>query len=371
MKPSRITLGVFLLVVSFSVPAFAQDSDEWLTDFSKRTVSLDELIAGGPSRDGIPPIDEPRFESVAEADKWLSKREPVAIVEMNGAVKAYPLQILIWHEIVNDQVGTVPVVVTFCPLCNTALAFDRRFDGQVLDFGTTGYLRHSDLIMYDRQTETWWQQATGEGIAGLYAGERLDFVGSPVVSWDMFKQQYPTGRVLSRDTGFPDYAERYGRNPYVGYDEPGSSPWAFFRARRDNRLQAKERVVAIEFSGETRAYPYSGLREKRVINDRAGGVDIVVFWTHGTASALDSERISKGRDVGTAGVFERAIETEALTFEPAETGLFRDKETGSIWNVLGHAVSGPLAGQRLVPVHHGTHFWFAWAVFRPGTRVIR
>ena len=143
-----------------SASACAQDADTWSTDFSKRTVPMEELMAGGPSKDGIPAIDHPKFETVTQADRWLGKRKPVAVVEINGKAKAYPLQILIWHEIVNDVVGETPVVVTFCPLCNTTLAFDRRFDGRVLDFGTTGYLRHSDLVMYDRQTETWWQQST-------------------------------------------------------------------------------------------------------------------------------------------------------------------------------------------------------------------
>ncbi len=309
MRPSPVPLGTILLLALASTAACGQDDGVWQTDFANRTVPMEELVSGGPSKDGIPPIDEPRFETVGEADRWLAKREPVAVVEMNGDAKAYPLQILIWHEIVNDEIGGIPVSVTFCPLCNTALAFDRRFDGRVLDFGTTGYLRHSDLVMYDRQTETWWQQATGEGLVGEYAGERLDFVGSPLVSWETFKKQYPRGKVLSRDTGYPDYADRYGRNPYVGYDAPGSSPWRFFQATSDDRLLPKERVVAVEFDSEARAYPFSSLRDELVVHDEVNGIEIVVFWTPGTASALDSESIADGRDVGTTGVFERKVDT--------------------------------------------------------------
>ena len=354
-----------------SASACAQDADTWSTDFSKRTVPMEELMAGGPSKDGIPAIDHPKFETVTQADRWLGKREPVAVVEINGKAKAYPLQILIWHEIVNDVVGETPVVVTFCPLCNTTLAFDRRFDGRVLDFGTTGYLRHSDLVMYDRQTETWWQQATGEALIGEYAGSSLTFIGSPVVSWGEFKAQYPAGTVLSRDTGRPDYADTYGRNPYVGYDAAGSSPWGFFSGKNDDRLPAKERVVALELDDETRAYPFSSLSEKRVVKDRIGDRHIVVFWAPGTASALDSAMIGSGRDVGATGVFDRVLDGRRLDFEAHGERQFRDTETGSIWNVLGFATGGPLVGRRLNPINHGNHFWFAWAVFKPETKVVR
>lgn len=354
-----------------SASAHAQDTDIWSTDFSKSTVPLEELMAAGPAKDGIPAIDSPKFETVQQADAWLKEREPVAVVEMGGEAKAYPLQILIWHEIVNDVVGDIPVVVTFCPLCNTTLAFDRRFDGQVLDFGTTGYLRHSDLVMYDRQTETWWQQATGEALVGEHAGRDLTFMSSPVVSWADFKNQHPTGSVLSRDTGYPSYSDRYGHNPYVGYDAPKSSPWAFFKGKRDDRLPAKERVVAVELDQEARAYPFSVLSERLVVEDEIRGRHIVILWTPGTASALDSAMISDGRDVGATGVFDRELDGKRLRLEPLGKNRFRDKETGSTWNVLGYAIAGPLVGRRLTPINHGNHFWFAWAVFKPETQVVR
>jgi hypothetical protein len=351
--------------------AVAQDADVWSTDFSKHIVPLEELLAAGPSKDGIPAIDHPEFETVQQADRWLNRREPVAVVEIGGQAKAYPLQILIWHEIVNDVVGDVPVVVTFCPLCNTTLAFDRRFDSLVLDFGTTGYLRHSDLVMYDRQTESWWQQATGDALVGEHAGRSLTFIGSPVVSWGEFRDQYPAGMVLSRDTGFPSYTDRYGNNPYVGYDAASSPPWAYFRGKSDDRLPAKERVVAVELDKETRAYPFSVLSKRGVIEDKIRGRHIVVLWAPGTASALDSATISSSRDVGATGVFDRELDGKRLRLEPLGESRFRDKESGSTWNVLGYAIAGPLAGRRLTPINHGNHFWFAWAVFKPETKVVR
>ena len=184
----------------------------WETDFSRHTVPFNEIFSGGPGRDGIPPLDDPKFVTPDQADEWLGDLEPVIAFELNGEAKAYPLQILTWHEVVNDVVGGEPVVVTFCPLCNSAVAFERTLNGVVHDFGVSGNLRNSDLIMWDRQTETWWQQLTGEGIVGELAGQMLTFLPAPIISWADFKAAHPASQVLSRDTGFD---REYGRNPYV------------------------------------------------------------------------------------------------------------------------------------------------------------
>ena len=370
VAPLRLRLPLALACLCVVTRAVtAQSKDDWQTDFSKHTVPLDEIVSGGPPKDGIPAIDHPRFVSVRIADEWLDDREPVVILTVGTIAKAYPLQILMWHEIVNDIVGDVPVAVTYCPLCNTALGFDRRFDEQVLDFGTTGRLRHSDLVMYDRQTETWWQQATGEGIVGRYAGRALTFVSAPTVSWKAFKQQYPNGSVLSRDTG---YQRSYGRNPYAGYDNPQGGPiQRFFRGKADDRLSAMERVVAVQQGPATAAYPFSVLSRKRVINDTLAGHPIVVLWVPGMASAVDAGEIAAGRDVGSSGVFSQRVGTRTLRFEPVGNGTFRDTETSSLWTILGLAIDGPLSGERLEPIPHGNHFWFAWAVFKPETRIFR
>ncbi len=353
-------------------PAVA-GQDEWSTDFSKAIVPLEEITSGGPPKDGIRSIDRPDFVTIDEADDWLGDREPVAVVKRNGVTKAYPLSILIWHEIVNDEIGGDPVTVTYCPLCNTTIAVDRNFDGRVLEFGTTGRLRHSDLVMYDRQSETWWQQATGEGLVGEYAGERLTLVPATVMSWRDVKEQLGEALVLSRDTGFPaDFRERYGNNPYQGYDR-GNGPWdRFFRyGRKDDRLPPMERVVALESDGEYLAVPFSVLAEERVARVRVGALDVVVFWASGTASAVDDAAISKGRDVGSSTAFSPDVGGRTLTFESAGDGRFRDRETGTQWNLSGRAVSGELAGRQLTEVVHGNHFWFAWGVFRPDTGVWR
>jgi hypothetical protein len=365
----RILAAVLSCLVLGATGVASQSDSEWRTDFSRHTVPLEEIVSGGPPKDGIPAIDRPRFETVKEADQWLEDREPVILVEHAAEARAYPYRILIWHEIVNDRIGDLAIAVTYCPLCNTALVFDRRLDERLLDFGTTGRLRNSDLVMYDRQTESWWQQATGEGIVGEFAGRELTFVPAQTVSWAEFKRAHSGGRVLSQKTGFD---KPYGKNPYRGYDDPGGAPIAaFFRGRRDDRLPAMERVAAVAIGDETVAYPFSRLRKTGVVNDGIKDTPVVVFWAAGTASALDSGDVARGRDVGATGVFDRRVDGKTLTFERARDGGFRDRETGTRWNLLGRALAGPLSGRQLRPIPHGDYFWFAWAAFRPETRVWR
>lgn len=340
-------------------------AEAWKTDFGRHSVPLAEIVSGGPPRDGIPALDRPRFTSAREAGRWLADREPVMVVEHGDATRAYPLSILVWHEIVNDVVSGLPVAVTFCPLCNTALVFDRQVDGRVLDFGTTGRLRHSDLVMFDRQTESWWQQATGEGIVGALTGRTLRRVPSTVLAYKDARELHPDIRVLSRDTG---YDRPYGRNPYAGYDDPNGSPILdFFRGKPDPRLPAMQRVVAVEVGGGWAA-PLPALQRERVVNAEHAGAPFAVFWAPGAASALDRSEIAAGRDVGQTAVWDRRVAGRVLTFQVAG-GAWRDRETGSRWDLAGRAVAGPLRGQRLRPVAHDTPFWFAWVTFRPETEL--
>ena len=338
---------------------------QFSTDFSRHTVPYAQILSGGPPKDGIPAVDAPQYLSVAQADGWLEPREPVAVIEAGGLVRAYPIQVLTWHEIVNDRLGDLPVTVTFCPLCNTAIAFDRRFDGRVLDFGTTGRLYYSNLIMYDRQTETWWQQATGEAIAGVYAGSRLRFVPLAMISWEDFKAAFPDGDVVSSRTG---HSRRYGVNPYQGYDRPGNVPFLYRGPVTPSALPQMARVLTIELDGEAVAYPYDLLQERGVVNDRVGGMPVAVLWSAGAASALDHPVIASGRDVGAAVPFSREVGGRVLEFE-RRGGRIVDTATGSVWNHLGRATAGELAGAQLTPVVGVNHFWFSWAAFRPETRV--
>ena len=356
------------------------------------SVPLREISTGGPGKDGIRPIDKPVFVPASDPPPYMRDDEPVVSLELHGEARAYPLAILIGHEIVNDTVGDVPVTITYCPLCNSAVVFDRRLGGLVLDFGTTGNLRNSDLVMWDRQTESWWQQITGEAIVGELTGSRLTFVPAQVISWADFRAAYPEGLLLIRDTGS---LRDYDRPPYGGYDLSESRPF-LFRGAIDPRLNAVERVLTLDIGGEAVAYPFALLAEYPVVNDTVGGQPVVVFYTGGTLTPFpdadilgavsglgsegyrrEAERLLRetpreafmpSRPVGSAAAYDPRVDGQRLTFA-ARDGLIVDEQTGSVWNILGQAVSGPLQGTQLASVLHGNHFWFAWAAFHPDTAV--
>ncbi|HSM38512.1 MAG TPA: DUF3179 domain-containing protein, partial [Candidatus Limnocylindrales bacterium] len=286
----------------------------WSTDFSRHTVPLSEIISGGPGKDVIPAIDQPQFRSIEVVD-WLIDREPVIAFGIADDWRAYPIQILVWHEIVNDTVGGLPVAITFCPLCHTSIAFDRTFAGRVLDFGTTGNLRHSDLVMYDRQTESWWQQATGQAIVGELAGSQLEFLPSQLISWEQFKEDHPDGQVLSRETGHP---RDYDRNPYPGYDRVDSNPFLLEdKTLIDGRLSPKVRILGVIIGEAAVAYPFPFLADNPVVNDDVGGTPVVVLWVNGAASGLGGPTVAGGEIVGAATAFERTLDGRELIFEPS------------------------------------------------------
>lgn len=351
----------------------------WETGGTPRSlVPLEEIRSAGPPPDGIPPIDHPKFIAAGDAT-WLTPEEPVIAFERNGDVRAYPLQILTWHEIVNDDVGGEPVAVTFCPLCNSAIAFSRRVKATseardllrgepspVLDFGTSGRLYRSNLVMYDRQTRSLWIQFTGQSVVGPFIGMQLDVLPAQIVSWDEVRRAHPDVKVLSRDTG---HSRDYGTNPYAGYDDVESSPF-LYAGPQDKRLRPMERVVTVRRGQEAVAYRYADL--ERLATDGATAVvrdrDLVVLYRRGTHSALDRSAIADSRDVGATGVFVPRAAGHPLTLL-ARGDRFVDDETGTTWDVLGRATAGDLKGQRLEPVVHDDTFWFVWAAFEPKTTI--
>jgi hypothetical protein len=293
MRRAILALGFWLALPQSLAAQPAEWRLEWPeTDFTRHSVPYHEIISGGPAKDGIPSIDDPAFAPVAAAE--LADNEPVIGLVIDGDARAYPLRILIWHEIVNDVVGEVPVAVTYCPLCNTGVVFDRRVGDRVLEFGTTGKLRNSDLVMFDRTTESWWQQFLGEAIVGELTGTRLRMLPARLESFASFKARAPEGRVQA-----PGGSSRaYGANPYAGYD---SAPAPFlYHGPLPKGIAPLARVVRV---GE-QAWALDLVRQKAPFE--VG--DLRFSWAPGQASALDASTIAGGLDVGNVVVERRTAD---------------------------------------------------------------
>ncbi len=310
------------------------------------SVPLGKIVEGGPPPDGIPSIDRPYFVSATNAT-FLSDNQLVIGLSYGGEAKAYPLLILVWHEIVNDVVNGTPIAVTYCPLCFSTVAFVRVIDGQTVTFGTSGKLYDNNLVMYDRTTKSLWSQMWGQAIAGNLTGKVLQRIPIDVMPWGVWKNLYPNTVVLSEKTG---YDRPYGVDPYAE-QAYYSTPYLLFPLdHQDNRLPVKTRVLGIVISGVAKAYPLGDFNTTSAIQDEVGNQSVVLF------SIGD----------GSARAFAPLDEGISLHFT-YQNGAFVDQETGSRWNYDGIAISGPLSGQHLQRYVTVTSFWFAWAAFYPET----
>ena len=331
------------------------------TDFSKTTINLSKVTSAGVPKDGIPAINRPRFISIKQARKWVSDKEPVITTEVKGEARAYPLQIMVYHQVINDKIKGTPLLISFCPLCNSGFVYNRNVGSRTLNFDTTGLLRNSGLIMYDRETETWWQQFTGEAIVGEYAGKQLMLeYPSHLISFSEFAKRYPKGKVLSRDTGF---RRKYGLNPFRGYDSIDNSPF-LLKDKSDPRLPPMERVLNVRIGESHKLYPYSMIKISMVINDSFANTPVVVLSQSAYLSPLDKLEITQSKEIPAAAAYDRRINGKALTFKHA-TGKITDSETGSNWNMYGEAINGELKGTRLQRIDIGAHFAFAALAFQP------
>ncbi len=332
-------------------------------NFPDPLISPEEVRSGGPPPDGIPPIDEPKFQTADSVD-WLSNVEPVLSVEVNGEVRAYPIQVMTWHEIVNDTIGGVPVTISYCPLCNSALAYDRRVGDRIFDFGTSGNLFNSSLVMYDRQTESLWTHFDGRAVIGVLAGEQLTTLPVATTSWQSFRDAHPGSLVLSKDTGF---RRDYGRNPYPGYDDVNTNPF-LFNGAVDGRLAAKARVLVVRSAdGPAVALTLESLFEQLVVPFTAQGREVVAVLQRGTATALGESGLADGYDQGATAVFAAEFEGEQLDLVSVSDG-FLDNNSGVTFDIFGVATDG--SGLRLEAIEHLDTFWFAIGAFEPDTEVI-
>jgi len=241
----------------------------YLKDGTPYLVHPDKIRGGGPPKDGIPSIDNPKFESVESADNWIGDDELVLGFIYKNEKRVYPLQVLVWHEIVNDNIAGDPILITYCPLCGSGIAYERTLDGEEVEWGTSGKLFNSNLVMYDRKTDTYWSQIDGLAIFGELTGEQLTPLSIDTVSWEEWKEIHPDSRVLSRNTG---YARAYGRDPYGSYYVN-----SFLIApveNEDDRVHPKTVIFGIIVDGNYAAYKEDDLKELITITDTVGEVNI-------------------------------------------------------------------------------------------------
>jgi hypothetical protein len=316
------------------------DEIQTLSDGTKYIVHPDEILSGGPSKDGIPSIDNPKFQPAEEADKWLNDNDLVLGLDYKGTVKAYPHRILNWHEIVNDKVDDERVLVTYCPLCRTGIAFKPIVDNEEVEFGTSGKLYNSELVMYDRKTDSYWAQSLGKAIIGLSTGQVLEKVPLDTVRWKDWKKVHPDTQVLRKPAGF---IRDYDRNPYSGYE---NNDGLYFPVdNKDDRLKPKIIVYGVEFDKSAKAYSEDDVKQEKLINDIVGNVPIAVVWYN---------------DLNTVKIFERTLNGETLEFELSDNKIIDNKNNE--WTVKDMK-------EKLEIVDTFGHFWFAWAAFFPDTEL--
>jgi hypothetical protein len=350
-------VGAFVMMGTLLLRQRYLSMQGWQTDFNSRTVTLGELTVW-QERDITPPVDAPTFTTI-KAAHWLDKDAWVIALELNGESRAYPLALLVNHQIVNDVMQGIPIAITYCPMCNSALVFKRRVGDQTLRFGVSGATRNSGFLMWDDLTQSWWQQFTGEAIVGEYMGTRLEVLPSNIVTWKAYSKWHPMGRVLVGDetlgklTYSPEKIDAYASEvPTV--DKP-----------IDHRLPSKERVLATVINNDAVAYPFSLLAEWGVVNDTIGGHAVVAFWQSGQEQG---NAVDEGQDVGMAVLFYRTVNGQTLSFA-LRAGNIVDEETGSIWTIFGEAIQGPLKNTHLEQVNGSAYYWFAWVNTYPQTRL--
>jgi len=301
-----------------------------------------KILSGGPPKDGIPSLDNPKFQPANEGDTWLKDDDLILGLDYKGTVKAYPHRILNWHEIVNDKINGEKVLITYCPLCRTGIAFKPVVDGEEVEFGTSGKLYNSELIMYDRKTDSYWPQSLGIAVIGPATGQILEKIPLDTVRWVDWKKVHPDTEVLRKQTGF---IRDYDRNPYAGIQK--SDRVSFPLSNTDSRLPPKVIIYGAEFDGVAKAYTEDDVKAAGVINDAVNGIPIVVVWYD---------------DLNTVKIFERKLDGETLRFEIKNNKIIDGND--SEWTVNDMK-------EKLEIVDTFGHFWFAWAAFYPETDVYK
>jgi len=337
------------IIMDNSIETIDFDSSELVimeTNGVKHIIPLDKIKGGGPPKDGIPSIDNPVFTNIQDSN-FMSDSDTVIGLEINGEAKAYPIFILVWHEIVNDRLGNTPVSITYCPLCYTSQVFERIIDNQEVEFGTSGKLYNSNLLMYDRLTESYWSQALGIAVKGELAGHSLDMIPFDVITWGDWKKLHPNTLVLTTDTG---YIRSYATDPYGSYY---TEPRIMFPVEHsDDRMNPKEIILGFNKNEIYKAYKQNDIESKIIVNDSIGETPVMLV-------SLFSEN---------SRAFERIVDDKILDFIYTDDKIL-DTQTNSEWNYDGLSISGEHEGKQLERMAIEPRFWFAWIAFHPETLV--
>jgi hypothetical protein len=328
-------------------------------------IRVEEIQWGGVLVDGIPALDRPAMLRAEEAG-YLDPQNVVFGIELNGEARAYPRRILDWHEMANDIIGGVPVSLAYCTLCGAAVAFDGRApDGNTYDFGSSGFLFRSNKLMYDRQTNTLWNQLTGEPVLGELADSGIQLEILPVVltTWEAWQAKHPDTLVVDINTGFNrDYRPGAAYGDYFAYEDTMFPVW-----QRSDLLPAKAQIYALRINDIPRAYPIETLAEQEVVNDELGGEAIVLF-APGEIIQINGESLRSGEVTYEAGSAVRAFLRGEHTFTLGPDNETLLDETGRIWQVTEEALSGP-DGEELQRLGGHLAYWFGWYAFFPNTTV--
>jgi hypothetical protein len=272
-KKNIIFIGIIIILILYTPNKNSEIKNIENNNINEKSplINISSIISGGQPKDGIPSIDNPKFVSVQEADKWIQDNELVLAIIYKKEKRVYPLQILVWHEIVNDFIADDPILITYCPLCGSGIAYERRINGETFEFGTSGKLYNSNLIMYDRLTNSYWTQIDGLAVVGELTGTELKEVSIDTVVWSDWKIEYPESKVLSQETGFN---RNYGNDPYGSYYEDSFT--LFPVENEDNSVHPKTVIFGIEINGTYKAYKEKDVIEFQPITDTIGETKIKI-----------------------------------------------------------------------------------------------
>jgi len=369
---------LFFLVLAPMFSAQAQINNphklpyQWKTDSTKHTVDLRDLTMA-TAKNALPTLDYPKFIHKSDKKYNFYEHEPVICISFNGRSKAYPLSLLTMYELSNDSLGGEELMITYCPMCNAAMVFNRKVKTKgttlLLDFSISGILMHNDMVMYDRQTETWWEQLMGEAIVGELAGTELKMMRALIISAKDYFDRYPDGLILS-PSDITTITKRHNHRPFyhMDHDKRSIDTSYYLPEKIDPRLPPLERVLDIHVEGHTKIYPFEEIAKKQVINDVFDNMNFVIFYHGETVSVLDEDKLSKSKRTGSATAFRSNLDGVNYTFHKAGN-YFMDDQTGSTWDITGYCKEGTLKGKQLWILPHSNHFAFAYLAFFPEAEI--